>query len=939
MKGSLSRKISILVAVVLCLTLGISFGILVMNMSDWGMETAYTNIDEVNSLITKSLTFSMNEGATDVNPYFDMLKEIENLSDLKLMPNNNILDGSEEKFDEVEKEVFNTKQSQSFLEDFNDGTVIRTVNPVLAEESCLECHDGNKGDVLAVLSIRYSLENTLASIRSQQVLAIIMIVLTLVITFFIIKWLIDKNIIKSLLKLIKAILHLSRGDISNEIEIVGQYEIREAYESLSALGNNLKYKAQIAEKIAQQDLSVEIETKSEEDVLGFAMITMRDNLRTNREKLEEALNDSRIKAEYLSNLSFPVHVIDTDLKIKYINKAGAKLAGMSREECLDKKCFEILPNSNCKKEKCAIVRAMKEDKVITEETILQSEKKEIPFRLTGIPIKNSKGEIIGAMEQAYDITELKKLINDANQKVEYLNNLSFPVHVIDKEFTIQYINPAFTKTTGLTKDQSIGKKCYDLLRNSHCNTEMCATAKSMRENKTVTSETVLNIKGENVHVQYTGASVKNSNGEIVGALEQVIDISAIKKVVNEIYDTSSLLNEGDLGKRAKIGDAEGDYKKLIEGFNQTIDNLMRPVEEARNCLAEMASGNLTVKMEGEYKGDHIRMKEALNKTLHSLNEILYQVSDSVEKVAAGTHQVSDSSQAVSQGATEQASSLEETSASMTEINFQSKQNAENASKASELANKAWHSAEIGNKQMDQMIEAMGGINESSAQITKIIKVIDEIAFQTNLLALNAAVEAARAGVHGKGFAVVAEEVRSLAQRSAKAAKETTELIEDSVIKIKNGTQIVRATDQALKEIVENIEKVVNLAGEIANASKEQVTGIDQINTALAQIDQVTQANTASAEESASTAEELSGKSAELKNLLSKFQINYQNGDSIYNSPTEYAQNEGKIFGLLKGNSNKKIMDRSNYKKKSLQKVNVNNLNGKIILDDDEFGDF
>lgn len=209
---------------------------------------------------------------------------------------------------------------------------------------------------------------------------------------------------------------------------------------------------------------------------------------------------------------------------------------------------------------------------------------------------------------------------------------------------------------------------------------------------------------------------------------------------------------------------------------------------------------------------------------------------------------------------------------MNEIASQTKQNAENASHANKLAGEAKEYAERGNQQVGEMVAAMKEISESSRNISKIIKVIDEIAFQTNLLALNAAVEAARAGKHGKGFAVVAEEVRNLAARSAKAAKETAEMIEGAVKKIEDGTAMADRTAEALTQIVSAATKVTDLVAEIAAASNEQAQGVSQITQGLSQIDQVTQQNTAHAEESASAAEELSSQAMLLQQLISSFKL-------------------------------------------------------------------
>jgi methyl-accepting chemotaxis protein len=333
--------------------------------------------------------------------------------------------------------------------------------------------------------------------------------------------------------------------------------------------------------------------------------------------------------------------------------------------------------------------------------------------------------------------------------------------------------------------------------------------------------------------------------------------------------------EGDLQFRADAARHQGGFRKIIEGINATLDAMLRPITEASNCLEEMAKGNLDVEVKGSYQGDHAVIKESLNVTLDSLNNILNQVSLATDMVAAGAGQVSNSSQSLSRAATESASSLEQITASMHELTSQTKMNAENAVQASQLAVQAKQSAEKGNAEMANMVKAMSDINESAASISRIIKVIDEIAFQTNLLALNAAVEAARAGKQGKGFAVVAEEVRNLAQRSATAAKETADMIENSIMNAEAGVKIAQHTSGALEEIVRDTTKVTDLIGEIASASREQSQGISQINQGLSQVDNVTQQVTANAEESASAGEELSNQSQQLKQTLTRFKLGRQ----------------------------------------------------------------
>ena len=351
-------------------------------------------------------------------------------------------------------------------------------------------------------------------------------------------------------------------------------------------------------------------------------------------------------------------------------------------------------------------------------------------------------------------------------------------------------------------------------------------------------------------------------------------MEAIQSLVNDANDLAQAAVEGQLDTRADASKHAGEYRKIIDGFNKTLDTVIQPINEAVACLKEMAMGNLDSEVTGDYKGDHAIIKNALNKTLKAINETMGQITIAIEQVNTGAWQVSDSSQSLSQGAAESASTMEQLTSSMSEINSQTRQNADNAMQANQLATQARGIAEKGNEQMAQMVKAMSDINESAANISKIIKAIDEIAFQTNILALNAAVEAARAGKHGKGFTVVAEEVRNLAQRSAKAAKETAEMIEGSIEKTEVGAKIAEETSKALEEIVLGTAKVTDLIGEIASASKEQAVGIGQINEGLNRVDQVTQQNSAGSEELAAASEEMSSQAAMVKQMLGKFKLSF-----------------------------------------------------------------
>ncbi|MBF0362153.1 MAG: hypothetical protein HQK49_14145 [Oligoflexia bacterium] len=366
---------------------------------------------------------------------------------------------------------------------------------------------------------------------------------------------------------------------------------------------------------------------------------------------------------------------------------------------------------------------------------------------------------------------------------------------------------------------------------------------------------------------------KDSEDEFGAALDHIDhEMLVLQNFSQDLRKLTVGIIAGDLKVRMDEQGYKGDFQKIMKGMNRIIDETLKPIHEAIPVLQEMAKGNLSARMRSDYKGDHELIKNAINTTIDSLNNIISEIKGVVTNVDSSSQKVAETGQGLNAGAAQQASALEEITASITEIGGQINKNAEHAGEAKVLSDRVKDDALTGNNQMSNMVSAMADIDESSKNIAKIIKVIDEIAFQTNLLALNAAVEAARAGKHGKGFAVVAEEVRNLAARSAEAAKETTNLISDSNERVKNGLKMATDTAEGLKRIVDGINEVANFMQQISSASQEQSHGVSQIGVGMKRIESVTQKNTRSAEETAQAADYLSNQSVQLINFINKFRL-------------------------------------------------------------------
>ena len=464
----------------------------------------------------------------------------------------------------------------------------------------------------------------------------------------------------------------------------------------------------------------------------------------------------------------------------------------------------------------------------------------------------------------------RRLITESNRIRQALNNVQAPVLITDEENTVLFVN-------GAGRDMI---QAYGLAGGADpIGLELARIHPSLTGRDGVQDLTI----GDG-HVRVTGSTVSGENAERLGSI--VILHDRTKEVITEreVQSVVEAAQCGDLSKRVDLHGKDGFIAALSDNVNKLLNVSELIVDDTTRVLSAVAAGDLTETIDREYAGSFERLKQDANATVAKLMDVVGAIKLTANSVKGGAEEISNGNNNLRVRTEEQAASLEKAAASMEELNGTVQKNAQNAAHADTLAKATRARAERGGEVVGDAVRAMQEINASSQRISDIIGVIDEIAFQTNLLALNAAVEAARAGEQGRGFAVVANEVRSLAGRSASAAKEIKDLIEDSGKKVDEGSRLVDESGKTLEEIVEEVSRLTTTVGEIATAGHEQSTGIGQVNATVIEIDAFTQQNAALVQQAAAASVSLGGQARELDDLVAFFDVNESDASTVSGKP-------------------------------------------------------
>ena len=604
------------------------------------------------------------------------------------------------------------------------------------------------------------------------------------------------------------------------------------------------------------------------------------------EVIEKTLENARLRSA-LDNVTANVMIADGKHDIVYANRAVMDMFNAAesdiRSELPQFRTSEILGGSIDRFHKNpAHQRGMLERLSSTYRAQIKLGGRTLT--VVANPVLDSKGRRLGAVVEWQDITvqlaaeEAAAKLAAENARVRSaLDNCSTNVMIADADRNIIYMNKTVTAMLqnaeadlrkvlpSFTASKLIGTSIDGFHKNPEHQKRLLATF-------TTTYRTQIEVGGRTFAL--VANPVMSDSGERLGSVVEWNDRTLEVDVEREVASLVSAAAAGDFSQRIEESSKSGFFLNLASGLNQLMSTADQGLRDVARVLGALAEGDLTQRITADYQGTFGQLKDFSNETAGSLSRMLGQIREAADTIYTAASEISAGNTDLSSRTEEQASSLEETASSMEELTSTVKLNADNARQANALAVNASEVAVDGGSVVEQVVRTMSSINESSRKIADIISVIDGIAFQTNILALNAAVEAARAGEQGRGFAVVAGEVRTLAQRSAAAAKEIKTLISDSVDKVENGNALVAQAGKTMSEIVTAIKRVTDIMAEIAAASAEQSTGIEEVNGAVSQMDEMTQQNAALVEEAAASAESLLEQASVLSQSVAVFKFEH-----------------------------------------------------------------
>jgi methyl-accepting chemotaxis protein len=1109
------------------------------------IESTRNDIENLSEMISVSAHFTMSQGVTDIHPFVEKFRSLQNFTELRLTPADIIKTGSEKSMDKAELEVLKSAKTNSYTEDFKGKEVYRIIKPILSDESCSSCHAGKPGEPLAIISLRYSLADLKENLAGQTGNALLLGLATIIFTFFVAMYFNRKMIVIPIKKVLSIIQELTKGHVKVRSGFTSNDEIGAMAINVDKLAEELETFAGLMFKVSEGDLTAQIKAVDSEDALAPALnsisIALNGLIEETRTltasaiegKLDNRGNSAKFKGSYreiidgfnrtldavitplnmaadyvykisegkipdkitspyygqfniiknnlntcidainrlvgdaetlsnaalhgnfttradvaahagdfaaivkgvndtldtvvdkvfwyeglLDSIPMPISVTDMDKNWTFINKPVEDFLKIKRSDILGKQCSnwnaEVCGTENCG------INGLKKGKART-----RFAQQGINFQVDTSYVLNRRGEKIGHIEVIQDITRAVKTTEYSRREVERLalnlkklaeGNLKLDLTVDEGDEYTKAEKENFTKIN-LSLEEA-REAIYQLVEDAESLTytalegNLSARANSSKHkgefavivdgiNKTL--DAVINpiqaaadymnnisrgIIPEPITEEYKGDfnNIKTSINELISTMNRILtgvkrisgniqngnlndrarashfvgewktlldqinsiveilvyqvrfmagninDISkgnipekitsdfngdyneiknnlnicfdSIKALINDMYSLSSSASEGRLSDRADAAKHQGDFRKIVEGVNETIEGIITPIREGVKTLENMARGDLTVRMTGNYKGDHQLIKNSINTVCESLSKALGDVSSAITATASASNEISASTEEMALGAARQKEQTSEVAFGVEEMTKTILDNTKNASFASDTAKLAGQKAIEGGKVVEETIKGMQRIEEvvlqsaktvqllgnSSEQIGEIVQVINDIADQTNLLALNAAIEAARAGEQGRGFAVVADEVRKLAERTTKATKEIAGMIKriqtdtmDAVesmnkgtAEVENGKAMANKAGESLNEIVRESQRVLDLVSQVAAASEQQSASAEVISKNIEAISAVTQESAGSTQQIAQSAEDLNRLTLNLENLIAKFKIENDN---------------------------------------------------------------